>query len=234
MQDNNLPANNGDQSVENVKSHDFTEIDLKKIEEFKQDGLPGIATLPDATALRMMELYLAGKTYREISHLTSKPKAMVLYLSQKLSWYEKKVEYLRDLEETMVRRTMEAKLVGQDFLLQIKQLFEKKIGDKIANYLRTGDEKFANEIDLKEIDKYIKTFETLDKLTEVRVRAPKSDKPAAPAVGLNLGDGVTIERVGDNKVEVTPKQKTIGDMLKQFADYRREENEKKEKPNKNE
>jgi hypothetical protein len=225
-------SENENKALDQVKTHDFTPFDLKKIQEFQDSGLPGVANLPESTALTMMELYLAGKTYREISQVTNKPKALVLYLSQKLGWYEKKAEYLRDLEETMIRRTMEARLVGQDFLLQIKQLFEKKIGNKINNYLRTGDESFANDIDLKEIDKYIKTFETLDKLTEARVRAPKSDKPAAPAVGLNLGDGVTIERVGDNKVEVTPKQKTIGDMLRQLADLRREENEKKEESKK--
>jgi hypothetical protein len=224
MEDNKLPAN----SDSEAKIHDFTGFDLKAIEKYKEDGLPGIASLDDPTIIRMMELYLGGKTYREISQVTNKPKAMILYISDKFGWYIKKAEYLRDLEETMIQRTLEAKLVGQDFLLQLKSFFEKKIGHNINNYLRTGDAKFAGDIDLKEVDKYIKTFETLEKLTEVKARGSKSDKGAAPAVGLNLGDGVTIERIGDNKVEVTPKQKTVGDMLKQFADLRRQENDKKE------
>jgi hypothetical protein len=227
MDDKKLPANNEDGTVEVVKTSDFTHFDTKAVEEYKNKGMPGLDKLDDVTAVRMMEMYLSGKTYREISHVTNKSKAMVLYLSSKFEWYPKKIEYLRDLEETMVRRTIESRLVGQDFLLQLKQLFEKKIGDKIADYLRTNDVKFANEIDLKEVDKYIKTFEALDKLTGERVKASKSDKSSAPAVGLNLGDGVTIKKVGENEVEVTPKQKKIGDMLKELADFRREEDSKK-------
>jgi len=110
-------------------------------------------------------------------------------------------------------------LVNQDFLLQLIHMWQKKIGNKITKYLATDNEQFAKDIDLKEVDKYLKTVEMLHKLSSEK----GGNAGGTPAVGLNLGDGDTIERKGDNTVEITPKSKAIGDMLKQFADSRREE-----------
>ena len=203
---------------------DFTSADLKVIEKYKEDGLPAVSTLTDSTLVHALEMYLSGKSYREISQLVSKPKAMVLYLSEKYNWFEKRQEYLREIQDNMLQRTLEAKIVGQDFLIQLKQFFEKKIGTNINNYMRTNNEAFAALVDLKEVDKYIKTFETLDKLTTVK--QPRSDKPSAPTIGINAGlSGVTITKTGDNTVEVTPTEKPKS-ALEKFAEERRREAEK--------
>lgn len=203
---------------------DLTALDLKAITKYQDDGLPGVSSMTDTTLVKALELYLAGKSYREISQLTCKPKSMILYVAQKYDWYLKRQEYLREIQDNMIQRTLEAKIVGQDFLIQIKQFFEKKIGNNMNNYLRTDNEAFAALVDLKEIDKYIKTFEALDKLTTVK--APRSDKPAAPTVGLNMGDtGVTVTRTGDDTVEITPNQKPKS-LLEKFAEDRRKEAEK--------
>jgi hypothetical protein len=129
-------------------------------------------------------------------------------------------EYMIDLEQNIRGRLLEARMVNQDFLLQMIQMWQKKIGSKMNKYLATNNEEFANEIDLKDIDKYLKTLDILQRISA----EPKSG--GNPTVGLNLGEGVTIERHG-NTVEITPKTKAIGDMLKQFADFRREEESKK-------
>lgn len=206
------------------KEYDFTEFDLKAIEQFESEGLPGVASIDDKAMINMMSLYLSGKTYREIARITRKKKMLVLYISKKFNWYAKKIEYLRDLEETMVQRTLEAKLMGHDFLLQVKHYFEKKIGSNITRYLATNDESFAEKIDLKEIDRYIKTFEALEKLSTIRSRSEKN----SPSIGLNVGDGVTITKKGDNSLEISPKQKAIGDVLKELADFRRKEGSQNE------
>ena len=205
------------------KTSDFTDFDIKTIQKYENEGMPGFYTLDDVTAGRMMELYLHGKTYREISQITNRPKALVLTLSKQLDWYPKRIEYLRDLNETIQQRTFEAKVVGQDFLLQLKHVFEKKIGGKIRDYLRTGDESYANAIDLKEIDKYIKTLETLDKMTEIK--KPKGE--GKPAVGINVGEGMTVKKLDDNTVEISPKDKTVGSALAQLAEFRRQAEETK-------
>jgi len=211
--ENNKPA------VIQEPTTDFTEKDMQNIQEYIAAGLPDIATVDGEIMARMMDLYLSGKTYRQIAMTVSVNKRIVLYLSHKFNWFALRMDYIKDLEESIRGRTLEAKLVNQDFLLQLIHMWQKKIGNKITKYLATDNEQFANDIDLKEVDKYLKTVEMLHKLGSEK----GSSAGGTPAVGLNLGDGVTIERKGDNTVEITPKSKAIGDMLKQFADSRREE-----------
>jgi len=198
---------------------DFTEKDMQNIQEYIAAGLPDIATVDGEKMARMMDLYLSGKTYRQIAMTVSVNKRIVLYLSHKFNWFALRMDYIKDLEESIRGRMIEAKLVNQDFLLQLIHMWQKKIGNKITKYLATDNEQFAKDIDLKEVDKYLKTVEMLHKLSSEK----GGNAGGTPAVGLNLGDGVTIERKGDNTVEITPKSKAIGDMLKQFADSRREE-----------
>lgn len=213
--------NNPPMLVEEPTS-DFTESDLQRIEEYKEAGLPDIGKVDAEVMTRMMDLYLSGKTYRQISTILAIKKPTVLYLSQKFNWFAVRMDYLRDLEAAIRGRLIESKLINQDFMLQLIQMWQKKIGTKITKYLATDNEQFANEIDLKEVSQYLKTVQMLHNIGE-----GKGSSGGTPAVGLNLGDGVTIEKKGDNTVEITPKANAIGDMLKKFADSRREEEAKK-------
>lgn len=201
---------------------DLTPRDLENVNKYIEAGLPGIAIVDGDKLGRILDMYLSGKTYRQISNIMAIQKQIVMYLSYKFNWFEVRKDYLADLETSMRSRVMEARIVNQDFLLQLQQMFQKKIGTNITKYLATDNVDFANAIDLKEIDKYLKTVEMLHRLS-----SEKSSGSAAPAVGLNLGEGVTIVKKGNNEVEITPKSKTISEQLKQFADFRREEEKKK-------
>lgn len=204
---------------------DLSSKDMELVQKFADEGLPGIAIVDNTKMARILDLYLSGKTYRQISHIISIPKVIVLYLSNKFNWFKIRNDYLADLEESMRSRVIESNIVNQDFLLQLQQFFQKKIGSNITKYLATDNVDFANAIDLKEVDKYLKTVEALQKLTSERNPSGK-----APAVGLNLGEtGVTVTKTGENSVDITPKSKAIGDALKQFADFRRIEENKHKK-----
>lgn len=202
---------------------DLTERDLNIVKKYIEDGLPGIGTVDETKIARMFDLYLSGKTYRQVSMILGQKKEIVLYLSHKFDWATKRMEYLVDLEQSMHGRMMEAKVVNQDFLLQLVHMWQKKIGSKINKYLATNNEEFANSIDLKEVDKYLKTVEILHRLNTEKMAGMSN-----PAIGLNVGDGITVTKKGDNEVEITPKQKSVGALLKEFADMRRaSENENK-------
>lgn len=201
-------------------ANDFSQKDLEVIKAYEEAGLPAVATVDDKKMASMLEMYLSGKTYRQIATTMQIKKEIVLYMSYKFKWFDLRNEYLVDLESSMRGRVLEAKIVNQDFLLQLQAMWQKKIGSKISKYLATDNEEFANEIDLKEVDKYLKTVELLQKLA-AEGKAPSDSN--RPMVGVNAGDGVTIVRKGDNEIEITPKSKAIGDALKMFADSRREE-----------
>jgi hypothetical protein len=216
MSDEKLPT-----VIEDAVS-DMTEKDLELVQKFKDEGLPNIATVDAEKMERMMSLYLSGKPYTQISMVMNISKSMVLYLSDRYQWFELKKAYITELESISRARLAEFNLVNQDFLLQLAHMFQKKIGSKVTKYLATDNEAFANSVDPKDVDKYLKVVDTLQ-----RTISGKNPPPSAPAVGLNLGDGVTIVKKGDNEVEITPKSRVIGDILKEFADSRREEEKKK-------
>lgn len=206
-----------------VPTTDLSEQDLINVNRYVEEGLMGIGSIPESKMVKIMDLYLTGKTYRQISGIVGVKKTIVMYLSHKFGWFATKNEYLHELDLRMKDRIIESKIVNQDFLLQLTHMWQTKIGSKINKFLATGDSTYADEIDPKEIGQYLKTVEVLHKLSS------EGSRGSNPAVGLNLGEGVTIKKVGDNQVEITPKENTVASMLKQFADYRREE-ENKPKP----
>lgn len=203
--------------------NDFTQKDLEVIQAYQERGLEGVGIVDEKKLGSMLEMYLSGKTYRQISAAIQIKKEIVLYMSYKYNWFLIRQDYLTDMEQSMRGRVMEAKIVNQDFLLQLQAMWQKKIGTKINKYLATDNEEFANEIDLKEVSHYLKTVEMLHKLGGEKVSTDNN----RPMVGVNPGDGVTIVRTGENEIEITPKSKAVSDALKMFADSRREEEKKK-------
>lgn len=210
--------------LENGKVTDLTPKELQQIETFKESGLPGITTVNDVVLTKALDLYLGGKTYHEVCRILSVKKEVILYLGQKFNWYGTKMEQLEILDATLKERILHAKLVNQDFVLQIQQFFLAKIGRKINKYLATGDEEWANKVDGKDIDRYNKAVELLDKLTTERV--PMNAR--TPAVGLNLGEGMSIKKVGENEVIITPRNKTAAEMLNELANLKRKEDKESE------
>lgn len=215
----NLPAEK--------KETDLTDNDMQAVNKFAEDGLPGLSAVDEAVMTRAVDLYLSGSTYHQICNTLRLKRPLVMYLSHKYEWYTAKREYLHELSEQIKSRVIDSKLISQDFLLLLTAAYQKKIGRRLREYLATDDDSHTNNINIKEIAQLLKTIEMIQGLD----KEGKDSKGRTPAVGLNLGDGVTIERSGDNKVTITPKEKTVGDMLKQFADNRRAE-EMKRKPEK--
>lgn len=203
-----------------VKLHDFTPSDRKKIEKFKEAGLPGIATMRDDQVIKAMDLYQNGKTYEQIAMILGVKKEIILFFSEKFEWYPMKMEFSENLAANIMERTLQAKIITTDFLLQLKQFWETRIGKNINKYLATGEEQWAEKIDYRDVDKYLKTVELLNKTGEAR-----GDKLSP--IGLNVGEGgLSIKKTLDG-VEITPKQKSVSEQLSKLADFRRQEENRK-------
>lgn len=106
----NLPKLPGEMAVKEPTS-DFSDKDLVLIKRYVEDGLPGVATLDSSKLQRIMDLYLSGKTYRQISNVVRVEKPLILYLSQKFNWYTMRREYLHELEVQMRHRVIDSKLM---------------------------------------------------------------------------------------------------------------------------
>jgi hypothetical protein len=204
------------------KTTDITTKELQLVETFKIDGLPGITSISDVGVIKALDMYMDGKTYHEIAKILNTKKEIVLYFAQKHNWYQTKMDHIEILDANLKERILQANLVNQDFLLQIQSFFKKKIGHKINNFFRTGDEDIANSVDRKDIEMFYKAVDLTDKLTA----AKPVHNGRSPTVGLNLGDGgVSVERIGDNEVLITPRNKTTGEMLNELANLKRKEEE---------
>lgn len=205
------------------KETDITPKELQKVQEFKEAGCPGLASVAqnEVALTKALDLYMNGKPYSEISKVVGIKKDIVLYLAHKFDWYGTKCEQLAILDANIKDRILQAKLVNQDFVLQIQQFFLKKIGSKMTRFMATGDDEIANSVDRKDLEFYMKSVDLLDRISTEKI--PTNHRPT---VGLNLGDGVTVKKVGENEVEISPKQKTHADMLKEFADLKRSEEAK--------
>jgi hypothetical protein len=215
-ENNNLP----EIVVNPIKMTDISDESMKKVQKFIDNGEAGMIKIEEEKIAKMMDLYLSGKTYDQISNITRTDRITVMYLSHRMNWCERRKEYMSELADHMKRRIIEAKLVMQDHLLQLAQMYQKKHGHKIIRYLETNNEEFTDQISLKEIDRYLKIADLIQK----SMAEPPKDK--GPMIGLNISDGATVTRKGDNQIEITPKAKAIGDVLKHYADLRREEENK--------
>lgn len=202
-----------------VQDTDLTPSELNKVQIYKQNGLPGVTEVTDAMMHRMLDLYLTGSTYSQISQMLNVKKTTILYLAHVGQWYVTKKDYINEAQENMKGRVFNAKLRNQEFMLLLVQAWQKKIGHKLTKYLATNDDEHMNEIDLKEVAQLMKAIDMVNNLDNTG----KDAKGKTPLIGLNPGNGVVIQKTGENSVSITPKDDTIGDMLEKYANDRREQ-----------
>ena len=137
-----------------------------------------------------------------------------MYISKNVQWYDRRQEYLVELEGSKHVRIVETKLMHQDLMLRYAGALHKKIGTQLNSYMATGNDKTLEEVNLKEMEILMKVMASLNKSIETPV-AP------GPLVGINMPDGGTMTRTGDNTIEITPKEKSMDGFLKKFADMKR-------------
>lgn len=206
---------------------DLTESELKKIDKFMEDGLPGIATVTDSKLYRMLDLYLNGSTYSQISNTLEIKKIYVLYFAKTANWYDIKQNYLSEIQEKIKSRVVDSKLRSQEFMLLLVQAWQKKITKKLTKYLATEDQEHMEGVDLKEVAQLMKAIEMVNGLDS----EGKDKNGKTPAVGLNIGShGVDIQKTGDNTLSITPKEAPVGNLLQQLADERRNREKALQKP----
>lgn len=202
---------------------DISEKEMTKITEYIEKGLPGIGDITSSNIFQMLDLYLSGSTYTQIADILRIKQVVVLYLAHTNNWYAVKEEYINESLENIKNQVVHSKLKSQEWMLLLVQAYQKRLGSKLKRYLSTNDETVMDSLDLKEVGQLMKAIELVNDLDSTG----KSSSGKSP-IGLNIGDGVTMERDGDNKITITPKSATIGELLKQHADANRQAEKDKE------
>jgi len=212
VESNNMPA---------VPTTDMTPDELARAAKYAEDGMPGLSAVSDTSVHKMVEMYMAGRSYNDISRNTGTKKDIVLFLSKKLGWYEAKSTHLAEVSKGIMQRATETKLHSAAFVADLLACWHKYMRSKIDNYLSTGNDKEAAEALGIPLNNYFKSVEALEKLMSEPPKSP-TDKP--PLVGVNVGDGMEIKKTGENSLEITPKKpKAFSNVLKEMADLKRQE-----------
>lgn len=194
--DENLPATIPPIQVPN--GLDFTIEEYSKLLQFKKDGSPGVSRISDQSVFKWHNLYLAGKSYEEIAQQTKSDVCLIMLISEKHQWAEKKDRYHAAIAETVQARVMGNKMESLVFLTDVMGFFHNTTGKQIREFLETKNEKIAEKIDLKALDKYFKASEAIEKL----VFKKEDDDKKPTAVFNNFFGKTTIKKNGDNSVTI--------------------------------
>lgn len=207
-------------------SSGFTMKELEQIKAYREAGLPGIAELSDAKFMSAFDLKLEGRSFREISKVLNLSKALIMHIAEKFNWHERRLEFLEAYEMELRERVVEEKIHSQFFIMKAMHVFRKRMGKKLDKYLTTGDETFADTIDMESMAQYLKMAQAVANLD---AKGIAKDPSGNPAVGINVGDGVSMKKLADGTVEITPRQKSQAEMLADLAKSKRDQKNKDQK-----
>lgn len=197
--------------------NDFTDIEVEKINTYVSNGCTGLETLvkDEHKVNNLFALYMSGKTYTEISKISRVKKDVVLYMAAKMRWYEKRMEYLDDIQKNITKKVTETRVESLNFISSLINMHHKYYGDAINDYLRTGDRDIVESLDLKQLTQYFKSIELLEKI--LNPSNVNRGGGSNTTVNINAAGG-KIEQVDDKTIEITSD--STGDILKKLAEIK--------------
>lgn len=204
--------------------NDFQDDEIERINTYVSNGCIGLESVvsDDAKIASMFALYMQGRTYTEISKISKTKKDIVLYLGAKFNWYEKRMEYINDIQNKITKKLVTTRVESLNFISNLIGFMHKYYGDEFNKFMLTGDRDIIDNLDLKMLSQYFKSIEILEKLMNpANVKPPKN---SGATVKINAPNGAKVEQLSDNTLEITPSNS--GDILKKLAEMK--ENQEKE------
>jgi len=193
---------------------DMSDVEISSLSEYMKNGCPGLTRSTEADVFKWFGLYMASKTYEEIAKITSSRKDLILYMSYKLSWCEKRVSHYGDLIQNMSQKVAQSKLDSVNTVLTMKAALNKFYVNKFNKFLSTNDSSLIENLDTKLLAQYNKSHDVLDKL----MGRPPEDGQQSPLVNINVKSG-KIEQIDENTVEIT--ETDVSNILKALVDVKK-------------
>lgn len=192
--------------------NDFTEDDVKRINTFVSNGSIGLeSVVKDEHKINsLFSLYMAGKTYEEISKISRVKKDIVMYLSAKMTWYEKRMSYLEDIQRQITTKLSNTRIESLNFISDLITCHHKYYGDEINKFLQTNDRTIIDNLDLKALGQYFKSIEILEKILN-----PSNINRNQSSATININAAGSKIEATEDSIEITPS--TTGDILKALA-----------------
>jgi len=190
---------------------DFSLDERQALEDFVNNGSPGIAKISESDIFQWFKLYMAGQTYSEIAIATKKKKQYILFMAKRQDWLQKKMYHFDDLLANMEEKLKQTKLESANTVSTIVSALGKHFGDQFLQFLTTNDASVIDNVDTKMLSQYYKSIEALDKLM-----GKASEGEGSPLVNFNLNSDAEVKQIDSKTVEITNKD-GAGELLKLMA-----------------
>lgn len=200
---------------------DMTPEEQSSLQNYIENGCPGLTKINDTKVFTWFELYMTGKSYQEIAQITKDRKDLILYISHKAKWNEKRMEYYSDISKSLTGKLQKIKLESANTIATAVSAIGKYYNDKFNKFLVTNDKDIIENLDTKVLAQYYKSLEMIDKILAPPKASPEdSDKPM---VNINVGSSAKIQQTDDNTIEISPvdTDAAAGDLLKALAKFQR-------------
>lgn len=203
-----------------VYSEEFNETENNYLAVFIEKGCPGLQRVDETKLKSWFELYMAGKTYLEISQITKDKIELILYISYKSKWQETKMEYFQDISKNLSKKVASAKLESANTVMSVMAALGKYQKKKADKYIETNNDELIENTDVKLLAAYLKTVDVLDKMMMIG-----GDKQTSPVVNFNVGGNASISQKSDGSIEVN-SDAGVSDLLKSLADFKKSQEKK--------
>ena len=192
-------------------STDFNYEEELALEKFVEKDMPGLTSVEDDTIADLFSMYMKGKSYSELANSLKVKKPIILCLSKQHDWYNKKMNYLTNIQDNIESKLIQTKIESLNFLTDIVGVYHKVMAEKIVEGLAKG-KKPDEFLDAKELTIYFRALEAIEKTM------PKQPKD-------NQGNPMTVNIHGNAKTKVSSDGKTLeiesgdtGSILKALAE----------------
>ncbi len=194
-------------------NEDFSSTEVISLKDYKRNGLPGIQRYKEEDYFQWFNLYMSGKTYSEISKLTNTKKDIILFVSDKTRWHEKRMQYYADLSDNMILKCQASKLETLNTVTTMVSALNQYFGSKFDKFLKTKDATIIEGLDTKLLAQYYKATESVNKIIGGAV---DNDNDGQPMVNITVPSGSKIVHTDKNTIDIEPDdetEKAVGEIL---------------------
>lgn len=194
-----------DKQITERRESDFTEDEVRSLQEWKDNNRPGLHSLTQDKAFQWFKLYMAGKTYSEIAQMTNTKKDLVLFVSERHNWMTLKMDHLKDISSNMLQKYQETKVQSLNTMMTMVSALNKYFGSKYDKYLKTNDESILENIDSKMLAQYQKANESIDTIIAELTRDPEDrGNSKTPTININMNGNSKVTQTDDNTLDIDP------------------------------
>lgn len=196
---------------------DFTPEELESLQDWKDNGRPGLTKINIDDTVQWFDLYMSGKSYSEIASICKVKRDIVLHASERANWVERKEEYYADISQNIIKKYKQAKMENINTMTTMISAMNKYFAKKFDKYLSTNDDSIIEKIDSKMLIQYQKISESMTSL--INEASGKKDESKAPTININMGDKSKIKQNDDNTVEIEAnnEEEEVKDILDKLA-----------------